>query len=48
MLIDSDVDRVRCLTSIPGPEVALPETHAIERLQRQTRSRVSAFFRVIE
>src|SRR5438094_958591 len=38
MLIDLDVDRVLRRPRIIGPDIALAEAHAVERLRRQARS----------
>src|SRR5271166_457659 len=48
MLIDFDVDRISELPTIVGPDIALPETHAIERLARQAGSRVGELLGVAE
>jgi hypothetical protein len=48
MLKDFDVDRIAAPPAIVRPDVALPETQAVDRLLRQAGSGVGEFLRVAQ
>src|SRR6185312_213673 len=48
MLIDLDLDRVLSRAGIVGPELALAEADAVERLRRQARAAVGELLRIGE
>src|SRR5882762_517649 len=48
MLVDLDLDHVAIRTAIVGPNLFLPEAHAIERLRRQPIAHLRELLRIRE